>query len=148
MHVTMHLKRSTLRRRLAPIGRATLSRRFTRTCSLQMEQHGCHQPPGGLLHHLLTLTLSGGCFLLPYPAVTNCFHFQKWSALCCPDFPLVSPFRKTSDRPWQCFLGCKGTTKKRNNQGKAMIFVNRTCRRFPLSRLRRTTCSAFHGHGL
>lgn len=52
---------------------------------------------GGLLHRLLTLTahtptisggiVRGGCFLLPYPAVTDSFHFQKRSALRCPDFP-------------------------------------------------------------
>ena len=41
--------------------------------------------------HLLTLTFltGGGCFLLPSPAVTDSFHFQKWSTLCCPDFPLA-----------------------------------------------------------
>ena len=33
----------------------------------------------------------GGYFLLPTPTVTNCFHFQKWSTLCCPDFPLSTP---------------------------------------------------------
>ena len=49
----------------------------------------------------------GGCFLLPSPAVANCFYFQKWSTLCCPDFPLVSPFRKASGRPRQCFLPAK-----------------------------------------
>ena len=38
----------------------------------------------------------GGCFLLPYPAVANCFYFRKWSALCCPDFPPASPLQ---DRP-------------------------------------------------
>ena len=32
----------------------------------------------------------GGCFLLPSSAVANSFHFQKWSALCCPDFPLAT----------------------------------------------------------
>ncbi len=29
----------------------------------------------------------GGRSLLPAPAVADCFHFQKWSALCRPDFP-------------------------------------------------------------
>ena len=44
--------------------------------------------------HLLTLTVvrtkclsHGGHSLLPYPAVTDSFHFQKRSALHCPDFP-------------------------------------------------------------
>ena len=31
----------------------------------------------------------GGYFLLPYPAVTNCWHFHQWSVLRRPDFPLV-----------------------------------------------------------
>ena len=49
--------------------------------------------------HLLTLTTllktgsagGGGRSLLPSPAVANCFYFQKWSVLCCPDFPLAPP---------------------------------------------------------
>jgi hypothetical protein len=51
---------------------------------------------------------SGGYFLLPTPAVTNSFHFQKWSALCCPDFPLAPP-SDASDRPGHCL-----TTRKIN----------------------------------
>jgi len=35
----------------------------------------------------------GGYFLLPTPAVTGSFYFRKWSALCCPDFPLSSSRR-------------------------------------------------------
>ena len=50
---------------------------------------------------LPTLQEGGGCFLLSKPTVTNSFQFQKWGALCCPDFPLVPC--GTSDRPWQCF---------------------------------------------
>ena len=67
-HVTMMLKRSTLR-----LGRATLKHRFTRTCSLQDTRpvHRC--TAGGLLPHLLTLTLSGGYFLLRYSAFTSSF---------------------------------------------------------------------------
>jgi len=49
----------------------------------------------------------GGHSLLPYPAVANCFYFQKWSALCCPDFPPVFPYEKTSGRPEQCFQTAK-----------------------------------------
>ena len=43
----------------------------------------------------------GGCFLLPSSAVANSFHFQKWSTLCCPDFPLAPP-SDASDRPGHC----------------------------------------------
>jgi hypothetical protein len=54
-----------------------------------MAQPADHPAAGGLLHHLLTLTLSGGHSLLPTPAVANSFYFRKWGALCCPDFPPV-----------------------------------------------------------
>ena len=66
--VTIGLKRSTLR-----LGRATLKRRFTRTCSSQDARlvHRC--TTGGLLPHLLTLTLTGGCFLLRYSAFADSF---------------------------------------------------------------------------
>ena len=101
--VTPGLKRSTLRR-MSPGPVASLLRpsstragnplsgRFTWTCSPQQAQPNDHPLAGGLLHHLLTLTPSrrgGGRSLLPSPTVTNSFHFQKWGALCCPDFPLV-----------------------------------------------------------
>ena len=66
--VTTLLKRSTLR-----LGRATLKRRYTWTCSLQDTRpvHRC--TAGGLLPHLLTLTLAGGYFLLRYSAFTSSF---------------------------------------------------------------------------
>ena len=67
-YVTTGLKRSTLR-----LGRATLERRYTRTCSLQDVRLVHHCTTGGLLPHLLTLTLAGGYFLLRYSALTNSF---------------------------------------------------------------------------
>ena len=45
-------------------------------------------------------SLLSGHSLLPAPTVTNSFYFQKWRALCCPDFPLI---KNTSDKPKQCF---------------------------------------------
>ena len=79
---------------LATLGRTALRRWYTWTCSPQMEQHDCRQPPGGLLHHLLTLTLfhkkQGGHSLLPYPTVANSLYFRKWGVLRCPDFPLTN----------------------------------------------------------
>ena len=88
------------------VGRTILKQWFTRTCGLQMTQPTDHPVAGGLLHHLLTLTLlsAGGCFLLPYPTVTNSFYFRKWSVLCRPDFPLA---KRTSGRPERCFLTAK-----------------------------------------
>ena len=74
------------------VGRTILKQWFTRTCGLQMTQPTDRPVAGGLLHHLLTLThlSAGGCFLLPYPTVTNSFYFRKWSVLCRPDFPLAT----------------------------------------------------------
>ena len=40
----------------------------------------------------------GGYFLLPYPTVTNSWHFHQWSVLCCPDFPLVPQWTPATDR--------------------------------------------------
>ena len=34
--------------------------------------------------------LSAVIFFYLIPTVTNSFHFQKWNALCCPDFPLAT----------------------------------------------------------
>ena len=66
--VTTLLKRSTLR-----LGRAALKHRFTWTCSLQDTRpvHRC--TAGGLLPHLLTLTLAGGYFLLRYSTFADGF---------------------------------------------------------------------------
>ena len=81
-----------------------------------MAQPDDHPPAGGLLHHLLTLTLTtplkeqdskSGYFLLPTPTVTNSFYFRKWDALCCPDFPPAFPSRNASDRPERCFQSAK-----------------------------------------
>ena len=105
------------------VGRATLRRWYTRTCSLQQAQPNDHPLAGGLLHHLLTLTCSirstGGYFLLPSPTVTNSFHFQKWSALCCPDFPLVS---KTPATDRGSAFGCKITKSRAQNKETRFFF--------------------------
>lgn len=87
----------------------SLVRWFTRTCSLwKSTAHGSPQwlvgsyptfSPLPLHWHLTAVGAprSGGCFLLLSPAVASGFHFQKQSALCCPDFPLApSPSRSTS----------------------------------------------------
>ena len=41
----------------------------------------------------------GGRFLLPAPIVANSFYFRKWSALCCPDFPLEYFYSSGRARP-------------------------------------------------
>ena len=118
--VTPGLKHSTLRSSPKAIGRAALNLRFTWAYSSQMAQPDDHPPAGGLLHHLLTLTLTtplkeqdskSGYFLLPTPTVTNSFYFRKWDALCCPDFPLSSPSGNASDKPEHCFRTAKVTKK-------------------------------------
>lgn len=60
---------------------------------------------------LIVLTMSG-YFLLPTPIVANSFYFQKWSVLCCPDFPLVS-YRYQRQSRNTCCTGGKGNKKKR-----------------------------------
>ena len=48
----------------------------------------------------------GGYFLLPSPTVTHSFYFRKWSALCCPDFPLALQ-KRASDKPCHCIQSAK-----------------------------------------
>ena len=120
-YVTIILKRSTLR-----LGRATLKRRFTWTCSLQDTRpvHRC--TAGGLLPHLLTLTLAGGYFLLRYSAFAGSFLLGS-GALCAARTFLLCLFTATAtDCPtvfylpvFACkagFLCCKGKAKPCNKQ--------------------------------
>ena len=90
--VTIGLKRSTLR-----LGRATLERRYTRTCSLQDARlvHRC--TTGGLLPHLLTLTLAGGYFLLRYSALANSFLLGS-GVLCAARTFLLCLVATATDR--------------------------------------------------
>ena len=44
-------------------------------------------------------------FFCVSPAVTDSLQINKRDALCCPDFPHTP--RGASDRPSNCFLGCK-----------------------------------------
>ena len=93
-YVTTLLKRSTLR-----LGRATLKCRFTWTCSLQDTRpvHRC--TAGGLLPHLLTLTLAGGYFLLRYSAFADSFLLGS-GMLCAARTFLLCPDEATAtDRP-------------------------------------------------
>ena len=63
-------------------------------------------------------TQQGGYFLLPTPTVTNSFYFRKWDALCCPDFPLVLPWRPATRRgtAFCILLKCKGTKNFRKEK--------------------------------
>ena len=100
-YVTAWLYRSTLR-----LGRATLSfvRRFTRTFNFQNARLGCHHPTGGLLPHLLTLTLNNirRSFSSAWSNPHGLLPVKKWNALCCPDFPQLTCV--SSDKPVNCFL--------------------------------------------
>ena len=51
----------------------------------------------------------GGHSLLPYPTVTNSWHFHQWSVLCCPDFPLVPHGHQR--QTVALLSACKGTKK-------------------------------------
>ena len=101
------------------IGRTILRRWFTWTCSLQIAQPVNHLTAGSLLHHLLTLTCiyTGGYFLLLHPTVTDSFHFQKWSVLCCPDFP-PTPYIDAGGRPEHCIHECKGNVNQAKSKTK------------------------------
>lgn len=78
-------------------------RRFTRTCSLQTAQPA--RSPARLVGSYPAFSPlpahpgrhAGGCFLLPDSAVAGGFYFQKWSAMCCPDFPPAAP----QGDPWR-----------------------------------------------
>ena len=69
---------------------------FTWTCSSQDAQPTCHHAAGELLPHLLTISVprDSCCFLLHYSTLTDCFYIRKWDALCCPDFPLSTPWSR------------------------------------------------------
>lgn len=98
----------------------------------KMHSQKCHHSAGRLLPYLLTLTADfdslnhvfgsdvvSGCFLLHYSTLANCFYIRKWSALCCPDFPLthgnVVCQRQTA---LLLYVGCKGTDFILCGQGK------------------------------
>ena len=135
----------------------SLIRWFTRTCSLwKSTAHGSPLwlvgsyptfSPLPLHWHLTAVGTprSGGCFLLLSPAVASGFHFQKQSALCCPDFPLApSPSslhqhltshcnrglaencerkKRASDKPGHCLTTCKSNkTFSFNNHLLRYIF--------------------------
>ena len=97
--ITAQLKRSTLR-----LGRAALKRRYTRTCSFQDTRLVRHRTTGGLLPHLLTLTLNNirRSFSSAWSNPHGLLPVKKWNALCCPDFPQLTCV--SSDKPVNCFL--------------------------------------------
>ena len=103
-YVTIVLKRSTLQ-----LERAALKRRFTRTCSSRDARpvHRC--TAGGLLPHLLTLTLAGGYFLLRYSAFANSFLLGS-GMLCAARTFLFCLAATATDWP-SVIYGCKVTKK-------------------------------------
>ena len=107
-YITVRLKRSTLR-----LGRATLKRRYTRTCSFQDTRPVRRRTAGGLLPHLLTLTLAGGYFLLHYSAFTDSFLLGSGMLYAARTFLLCS--KSNGDRPSDCYAQsvflCKVTLK-------------------------------------
>ena len=114
------------------IGRTTLSRRFTRTCSLQREQPGDHPPAGGLLH-----TPSH-----PYPAragrsfsssLTSCHQLLLLSEVERPVLPGLSsrssrqqcfhPSFKNQRQAGAVFLRMQKYTKKPKVQKLSALFL-------------------------
>ena len=59
-------------------------------------------------------------FLLHYSTLTDCFYIRKWDALCCPDFPLPTPWSRQRQTV-RLLLKGKGkekTKKERQAMGK------------------------------
>ena len=122
--VTTWLKRSTLR-----LGRATLKRRFTWTCSLQDTRpvHRC--TAGGLLPHLLTLTLAGGYFLLRYSTFTS--GFLLGSGVLCAARTFLLCIWSNGDRLSDCLYlySCKTCAKIVQKSGKIVAVFARFVRK-------------------
>ena len=76
-----------------------------------------------MINHMKRSIRSGGCFLLPYPTVANSFRFQKRSALCCSDFPLVAQWPPAAE-PEHCILifSAKVMNLIMNKVSEIMIF--------------------------
>ena len=97
LQVTLQLKRSTLHRNSQRnIGREPSDDGIHELAASSRHSPNGHPMAGGLLHHLLTLTFAGGCFLLPEPTVTNSFYFRKWSPYAARTF--LSYLNDTSDK--------------------------------------------------
>ena len=116
--VTLRLKRSTLHR----IGRTTLRRWFTWTCSIQRAQLDSHLPTGGLLHHLLTLA-KHKTWWRSFSSALTCRHRQLlFSEVDCPMLPGLSSRIILHHRynPWQreCQRQSQDTTFKLQNYKK------------------------------
>ena len=119
LQVTLQLKRSTLHRRaVSHEGEATDS-------GGQPSDGGLHELAASRRHSLTIArqlvvsyatfsplplpsptrgrrrTNRGGHSLLPAPTVASSFCFRKWSALCCPDFPLAR--LRASGKPEHCY---------------------------------------------
>ena len=109
-YIAVRLKRSTLR-----LERAALKRRYTRTCSSQDAQpvHRC--TAGGLLPRLLTLTLTGGCFLLHYSAFADSFLLGSGMLCAARTFLLCAYSATATDRSTVFVSLCKDTNKRAIN---------------------------------
>lgn len=66
---------------------------YTRTFNFRNAQHGCHHPSGGLLPHLLTLTIAcnGGYFLLHDLTLASYFPLRSGMLYVARTF-LLQPF--------------------------------------------------------
>jgi len=86
--------------------------------NLQLPDGTARRSPGGWWslappsHPCLALQPWAVVFFCLNPAVANSFHFQKWNALRCPDFPLAAVAPPAADR---------GTAFKRKGRKKNVI---------------------------
>ena len=111
--VTLGLKHSTLHSSPKAIGRAALNLRYTWAYSSQMAQPDDHPPAGGLLHHLLTLTITptmekaGGAVIFFYRHLLSPIASSFGSGMLYAARTFLSHLKDASDRPEHCFRHAK-----------------------------------------
>ena len=119
-HVTTRLQRSTLHR--TTFGRTTLKRWYTRTCSPQMVQPADRPTAGGLLHHLLTLTMPCMAvifFYQPLPLPTASIFGSGASYAARTFLPYPYGYRRQTGI---LLLDCKSTRKRRYDKINILQF--------------------------
>ena len=124
--VTVAIYRPTLRSVAMQLKRAAFRLRYTRTFNLRGAQPGMSPsgwwsltPPSHPYHfperkwRLFSSTLLYPCGQLPV---------KKQSALCCPDFPLISPRIQATDCP-ATFSKCKVSASREKYKAKNTFFA-------------------------
>ena len=111
------------------VGRATLRRRFTWTCSSRWAQPADHPTAGGLLHHLLTLTrnppqkgMQAVVFFCPYLLSPIACIFTSGTPSAARTFLSRISWNYASGRPGQCFQNAKIIQKVKTTKHFCVFF--------------------------